>query len=114
MRKMFDWIKDTKEARIALAICAGLLLYRLVSGILRAVFYDRYREEWHYGWMLFAVAVPFAMYWLVQKWRDRRRRIRALAAIDPETRAKLDFLHNLLKLKQAQTIRESQVAARQK
>jgi hypothetical protein len=54
---MISWIKGSKEARMALAICAGLLLYRLIAGCLRLAFYDRDYQQWRYGWMIFAALV---------------------------------------------------------
>lgn len=76
MRKMFDWIKDTKEARIALAICAGLLLYRFVTAALSSTheWYERASNDTHesiIGSALLLLLIGLSV-WV---WRSRRRRM---------------------------------------
>lgn len=64
---MLEKLKDKEMLRIAAAVCIGLVGAQVVTTILRLAFYDRYREEWHYGWMIAVAVIVTAGYRLLPK-----------------------------------------------
>lgn len=72
---MISWIRGSREARLALAVCAGLLAYRLLMGSARLAFYDRSHGEWRYAWMALTFALLVSAALAAKNYRQIRAKI---------------------------------------